>query len=40
MRRLTFSNEEYSLNKENIDAAVQLLKDPSDAFTSRLWWQE
>lgn len=40
MRRLTFSYEENSLNTENVKAAVQMLKDPRDAFTSRLWWQE
>lgn len=38
MRRLTYSTTEYGANETNVKAAVQMLKDPTDAFTSRLWW--
>ena len=40
MRRLTFSTNEYNTNEENVKVAVGMLKDPADAFTSRLWWQQ
>ena len=38
MCRLKFPTVEYNTNRENVNAAVSMLNGGTDAYTTRLWW--